>query len=85
MVYFYYIEVVFRADAGSSGASSGKGSKSGGKASNDFSVGYAKSGKSACGGCEEFIPKGDVRISKKDFTSERALMFAQSVGLVNKS
>lgn len=81
------MEIFFCVGAGGSGAASGgaagKGSKAGGKASNDFSVQYAKSSRSECVGCMEFIPKGDVRISKKDYTSEKALMFAQGTGLVS--
>ncbi|XP_011308727.1 poly [ADP-ribose] polymerase [Fopius arisanus] len=37
----------------------------------DFSVEYAKSNRSTCVGCEAPILKGSIRISKKDFESEK--------------
>lgn len=54
----------------------GKGKKRG-AASNafkDFTVEYAKSNRSVCVGCEAPIIKGAVRISKKDFESEKGVM-----------
>lgn len=41
----------------------------------DFKVEYAKSSRSACIGCEEKIIKDEVRISKKDYESEKAMQF----------
>ncbi|CAL1292484.1 unnamed protein product [Larinioides sclopetarius] len=49
----------------------GAGSSTGGSSKNsDFSVEYAKSGKSTCRGCGEKIPKGEVRISILDDNPE---------------
>ncbi|XP_046355890.2 poly [ADP-ribose] polymerase 1-like [Haliotis rufescens] len=42
---------------------------------NDFTTEYAKSGRSTCRGCDSKIEKDAVRISKKDYTSERAKMY----------
>ncbi|ODN00096.1 Poly [ADP-ribose] polymerase [Orchesella cincta] len=68
------------AAAGSSGK--GKGSKkAAAESATDFLVAYAKSAKSACVACEEFIPKKAVRISKKDFTSERAMLYGGGNGM----
>lgn len=69
-------------DGGAAAGNSGGKGKKGGFLASDFSVAYAKSGKSTCVACEENIPKGDVRISKKDFTSEAALRFAGASGMV---
>jgi hypothetical protein len=41
----------------------------------DFRTEYAKSGASGCGVCEEKIPKGKVRIGKKEYDSTRAKMY----------
>jgi poly [ADP-ribose] polymerase len=41
----------------------------------DFRTEYAKSGGSVCGACEEKIPKGAVRIGKKEYDSTRAKMY----------
>ncbi|XP_063237914.1 poly [ADP-ribose] polymerase [Bacillus rossius redtenbacheri] len=41
----------------------------------DFVLEYAKSSRSECRGCETKIAKGLVRISKKDYESESALMY----------
>jgi len=41
----------------------------------DFRTEYAKSAASTCKFCEEKIPKGDVRIAKKDFDDDRAKMY----------
>ncbi|KAK3784634.1 hypothetical protein RRG08_003441 [Elysia crispata] len=41
----------------------------------EYSTEYAKSGKSKCRGCEEFIAKDSVRISQKEYTSQRAIMY----------
>ena len=65
---------------------SGKGGKaeveSGGAASlvngtniREFRTEYAKSGGSKCGICEDKIPKGAVRIGKKEYDSTRAKMY----------
>ena len=41
----------------------------------DFRTELAKSGASGCGVCEEKIPKGSVRIGKKEYDSTRAKMY----------
>ena len=41
----------------------------------DFRLELAKSGASKCGICEEKIPKGVVRVGKKEFNSQRAKMY----------
>ncbi|XP_052769011.1 poly [ADP-ribose] polymerase 1-like [Mya arenaria] len=41
----------------------------------DFTTEYAKSGAAKCRGCEDKIAKGEVRISKKDYESQRAVMY----------
>jgi hypothetical protein len=41
----------------------------------DFRTELAKSGASGCGVCEEKIPKGSVRIGKKEYESTRAKMY----------
>jgi len=41
----------------------------------DYRTEYAKSGAAKCRTCEEKIPKGEVRIAKKDFEDERAKMY----------
>ncbi|KAJ8308841.1 hypothetical protein KUTeg_013715 [Tegillarca granosa] len=63
---------------GGGGGGSGGGGDSGGGSSgnyNDFTTEYAKSGKSTCRGCEDKIPKDEVRISKKEYDSVRAKMY----------
>ncbi|XP_055949557.1 poly [ADP-ribose] polymerase 1-like [Argiope bruennichi] len=58
-------------DVDGSGDSTAAGSSTGGSSKNsDFSVEYAKSGKSTCRGCGEKIPKGEVRISVLDDNPE---------------
>ncbi|XP_037804095.1 poly [ADP-ribose] polymerase-like [Penaeus monodon] len=57
-------------DAGGKGGKKGKGKAKGG--ANDFTAEYAKSGRAVCRGCDEKILKDQVRISKKEFDSERA-------------
>ncbi|XP_043286683.1 poly [ADP-ribose] polymerase [Venturia canescens] len=54
----------------------GKGKKRGAtsNAYKDYTVEYAKSNRSTCVGCEAPIIKGSVRISKKDFESEKGVM-----------
>ena len=75
------IEKKIENPSASSSSETGKGKSKKRKSSdnkgqfNDFKVEYAKSGKSKCKLCEEFIPKGDVRISKLDYTSETAIRF----------
>ncbi|XP_071539623.1 poly [ADP-ribose] polymerase 1 [Panulirus ornatus] len=64
----------------SASSSSGKESKKAKKAAvnagmKDFVVEYAKSGRAMCRGCEEKIKKDEVRISKKDYDSERSRMY----------
>jgi hypothetical protein len=41
----------------------------------EFRTEYAKSGASTCGVCEEKIPKGAVRIGKKEYETTRAKMY----------
>ncbi|NP_001191521.1 poly-(ADP-ribose) polymerase I [Aplysia californica] len=54
----------------------GGGGDDGGAASTeDFNTEYAKSGKSRCRGCEENIAKDSLRISKKEYESQRAKMY----------
>ncbi|XP_053378443.1 poly [ADP-ribose] polymerase 1-like [Mercenaria mercenaria] len=60
------------AGAGGGDGGDGEGSTSTGK---DFNTEYAKSGKSTCRGCEDKIAKNEVRISRKDFESQRAKMY----------
>ncbi|XP_062619939.1 poly [ADP-ribose] polymerase 1-like [Saccostrea cucullata] len=59
---------------GGGGSSKGGDTTDAGSAG-DFSTEYAKSGKSKCKGCEDFIGKDEVRISKKDYESQRAKMY----------
>ncbi|XP_069975958.1 poly [ADP-ribose] polymerase 1-like [Penaeus vannamei] len=60
-------------DAGGKGGKKGKGKAKGGV--NDFTAEYAKSGRAMCRGCDEKILKDQVRISKKEYDSERARMY----------
>ncbi|XP_063601793.1 poly [ADP-ribose] polymerase 1-like [Penaeus indicus] len=60
-------------DTGGKGGKKGKGKAKGG--ANDFTAEYAKSGRAVCRGCDEKILKDQVRISKKEFDSERARMY----------
>ncbi|CAL1526877.1 unnamed protein product [Lymnaea stagnalis] len=53
--------------AGDDGTSSSGG--------DEFATEYAKSGRSQCRGCEQFISKDSLRISKKEFESQRAVMY----------
>ena len=41
----------------------------------DFRTELAKSGASKCGACEEKIKKGEARIGKKEYDSQRAKMY----------
>lgn len=41
----------------------------------DFSTEYAKSNRSTCRGCDSKIEKGVVRVSKKDYESQRSKMY----------
>ncbi|CAG5129821.1 unnamed protein product, partial [Candidula unifasciata] len=56
---------------GGRNADEGEGSSAG---SLDFSAEYAKSGRSQCRGCQTFIAKDSLRLSKKEFESQRAVM-----------
>jgi hypothetical protein len=47
----------------------------------DYVIAYAVSAKSTCQVCLDKIPKGDIRISKKDYESESAVMFSRGAGL----
>lgn len=42
---------------------------------NDFTVQYAKSNRAQCGGCPAKIAKGEIRVAKKDYESDKAKMF----------
>ncbi|KAF7995152.1 hypothetical protein HCN44_004624 [Aphidius gifuensis] len=62
-------------NAGGGGSSTTDGAKKGRKRPNaevyrDYSIGYAKTDRSTCKGCEAPILKDDIRISKKDYDSE---------------
>ncbi|KAH9512499.1 Poly [ADP-ribose] polymerase 1, partial [Bulinus truncatus] len=60
------------------GGGSGAASAASSATANDtdeFATEYAKSGRSQCRGCETFIPKDSLRISKKEFESQRAVMY----------
>jgi hypothetical protein len=82
MFLIFYLN--FQETAAPPAIAAGKGA-SAKKALKDFAIQYAKSGASTCQACEEKIPKGDVRISKKDYDSERALMYSKGNGLVSLS
>ncbi|KAK0056913.1 poly [ADP-ribose] polymerase 1 [Biomphalaria pfeifferi] len=41
----------------------------------EFATEYAKSGRSQCRGCDSFIAKDSLRVSKKEFESQRAVMY----------
>lgn len=60
---------------GGGGGGKGEDAVDGGSDAGDFSTEYAKSGKSKCKGCEDFIGKDQVRIGKKDYESQRAKMY----------
>ncbi|XP_057321273.1 poly [ADP-ribose] polymerase-like [Microplitis mediator] len=67
-----------RVEGGSEPAagSSGKGRKRGNnEALKDFKIEYAKSNRSVCVGCETPIIKDNIRVSKKDYDSEKAVKF----------
>jgi len=57
------------------GKGGGKGEMVDGTLLQDFRVEYAKSGASTCRTCEEKIPKGEVRIAKKDYDDPKAKMY----------
>jgi poly [ADP-ribose] polymerase len=59
---------------GGGGGDTGDGA-AGASGYNDFNVEYAKSNRSTCRGCDSKIDKDDVRISKKDYETERAKMY----------
>nr|XP_045597735.1 poly [ADP-ribose] polymerase 1-like isoform X1 [Procambarus clarkii] len=52
-----------------------KGKKAAAGGMLDFLTEYAKSGRAMCRGCETKISKGEIRISKKEFDSDRAKMY----------
>ncbi|XP_064601493.1 LOW QUALITY PROTEIN: poly [ADP-ribose] polymerase 1-like [Liolophura sinensis] len=60
---------------GSGGGGGGGDDGAGAAQQGDFKAEYAKSSRSTCRGCEEKIDKDVVRVSKKDFSSERAKMY----------
>ena len=69
------MESVLNGGLPSGGKKQAKVASSTGTNLNDFRLEYAKSGASTCGICEEKIKKGEARISKKEFNSERAKMY----------
>lgn len=69
-------------EAKAKGKGKGKGKKRGaddGKATakflNDFGIEYAKSGRSACPGCFQKIPKDQLRIKKMAYDTEVGMKF----------
>jgi hypothetical protein len=60
---------------GKNGAEAGAGALINGTQMKEFRTEYAKSGASTCGVCEEKIPKGAVRIGKKEYETTRAKMY----------
>jgi hypothetical protein len=63
------------AGKGKKGSKTAEAAVSNGTDMKDFRTEYAKSGVSKCGACEEKIPKGHVRIGKKEYDSTRAKMY----------
>jgi len=59
-------------EGGGSASSNGKGKA---EESDEFNTEYAKSGASRCRACEEKIPKDTLRLSIKDYESQRAVMY----------
>ncbi|BFZ12172.1 hypothetical protein BsWGS_15210 [Bradybaena similaris] len=51
------------------------GGEGGSAGKSDFSAEYAKSGQSKCRGCQTFIAKGSLRLSKKEYESQRAVLY----------
>ncbi|XP_037073152.1 poly [ADP-ribose] polymerase 1-like [Pollicipes pollicipes] len=71
--------------AAGAGDASGGGSKAKAKAADkmalkDFLTEYAKSGAAKCRKCEEKIPKGDVRVGKMVFDTDRARAYGPYQG-----
>lgn len=72
----------------SGGGAKGKGKK--GAAATDtsgfiaanYTVEYSKNARAGCKGCGEKIVKDEIRIAKKDYTSESAIRFGKGKGLV---
>ncbi|KAH3844594.1 poly [ADP-ribose] polymerase 1-like [Dreissena polymorpha] len=60
---------------GASNSSGGDSVDASAFVSKDYATEYAKSGAAMCRGCEEKIAKGEVRISRKDYESQRAVMY----------
>ncbi|KAK7474692.1 hypothetical protein BaRGS_00034057 [Batillaria attramentaria] len=60
---------------GGAGGGDGGESSSGPAMYPDFTAEYAKSNRSTCRGCNEKIDKDEVRLSKKDYESQRAKMY----------
>ena len=63
------------AGKGKKGGQAAAAAVSNGTDMKDFRTEYAKSGGSKCGACEDKIPKGHVRIGKKEYDSTRAKMY----------
>lgn len=59
------------------GGGGGEGESSSTEPANypDFTTEYAKSNRSTCRGCDNKIDKDEVRVSKKDFETQRAKMY----------
>ncbi|XP_040581358.1 poly [ADP-ribose] polymerase 1 [Lepeophtheirus salmonis] len=68
-------ELVKDALAGKIPGTKGKGQSKNGTIGKDFRIEYSKSGGAKCNVCEEKIKKGLVRVSKKEYQSERALRY----------
>nr|UYS55296.1 poly-ADP-ribose polymerase I [Physella acuta] len=62
---------------GGGGGGTGEEEEAGtsGNGGDEFATEYAKSGRSQCRGCESFIAKDSLRVSKKEFESQRAVMY----------
>lgn len=59
----------------SSGGNSSSNGNDSAEVSEDFNTEYAKSGGSKCRGCEEKIKKDTLRLGKKDYESQQAIMY----------
>lgn len=57
------------------GKSKSKGAAGSSGGTKDFSVEVAKAGRAGCRGCEQKVLKGEVRISKMDYTSDSARQY----------
>lgn len=62
-------------EALSGGGKAGAKGDAGSEGYQDFSTEYAKSNRSTCRGCDSKIDKDSVRLSKKDYETQRAKMY----------